>query len=262
MVIAPFLHMLSRPLLPALIALVLAVSAAAEVQTLTDKQGRSITVDVISVEGANARIKREDGRVFELPLSSLAEADEKKLRDWAAKEADKPIPADAIEVLASRTKFDSSKTESAETYLVNYTNGSSRQMIRTLVTTNEQWGYSITLTNRTSRPIDKLRADCIIFTGSGQSLTKGAVSILPVNVLKSRDRIVLNTGTVMLTKTHYKGETSPKPAGSQLYGIWVRIYRGDELIREYATPEGIPAKQSWSTELPREARYPGGSPMR
>ncbi|MEN9841975.1 MAG: hypothetical protein RL376_1775, partial [Verrucomicrobiota bacterium] len=33
-----------------------------------------------------------------------------------------------------------------------------------------------------------------------------------------------------------------------LYGIWLRLYRGDELIYENALPEGLRKKETWPTD--------------
>ena len=71
-----------------LIVLVAIPDIHAEVRTLTDKQGRSVKAEVISVENNIAKIKREDGVSFNLPLGQLIEADQKSLLEWA--KAQKP----------------------------------------------------------------------------------------------------------------------------------------------------------------------------
>lgn len=223
-----------------------AISLRAEMQTLTDQQGRSITVDVLSVEGDQAKIKRDDGRTFNLPLSTLIEADQKKLKEWAAKEAakPKPIPANAIEVALSRAKFDSQKIETVLPYTITYTDGTVTHETRTRITATEQWGYSITLTNRTIETIVGLRAEYILFTGSATRPVKGGKSALPIGSIMSRERIVVKTGTVPLTKISYKGEMG-KPEGDTLYGVWIRVYKDDTLLHESSSPEILRQTGTW-----------------
>lgn len=239
-----------------LVALLAAVSSAlfAETFTLTDKQGRSITADVTSVEDDKAQIKRDDGQRFELPLSTLTDEDQKKLRDWDAIEdaKPKPIPSNAIEVVTGRAKFGSDKVERPETYQQQvyqsngYGGGSYVMETRTriLVTTTEQWGYAVTFTNRSIVTLTGLRAEYVLFTNTAGKTGRSSSGTLNIGGLKSRGRIVLNTSTVPLVKSAYKG-TNPKPAGGQLSGIWLRVYRGDEMIMETSTPDTLRATQSW-----------------
>lgn len=216
----------------------------AEVFTLTDQQGRSIKADVLSLDKNTVKIKREDGMTFDLQLGTLVESDQQSLREWSKREAAKPPPPDAVDVIASRTKFDSSKVETPETYEILYTDGSKRIETRTLVTTTEQWGYSITLTNRSLAPIEKLSVQYCLFTNQGAQPTKGARASISVASIKPRGNVVLKTSTTPLTKSSYKG-TAAKPAGSQLQGIWIRVYKGDALVQEYSSPENLRVTQTW-----------------
>jgi hypothetical protein len=237
-----------RRFLFASLACVLSSSLFAEVFTLTDKQGRSIKADVLSVEDDKARIKRDDGQQFDLTISSLIEDDQKKLREWAAIENAKPkaIPSNAIEIVTGRAKFSSSKVETAESYEVPvfHSNGSGggstimERRVRYLVTTTEQWGYSVTVTNRSLLTLSGLRADYTLFTNTGNALSRGASGTLDIGALKTRGQIILKTTTVPLVKSAYKGG-NPKPAGGQLAGIWVRVYRGDDLISEITSPDSL-----------------------
>jgi len=215
----------------------------AEPQTLTDKQGRSIKAEVVSVSGDQVRIKRDDGQTFDLPLSTLSEADQQKLTEWAKREAAKPLPADAITVLAARAKFNLRKTETPQTITTTYSDGTTSVTTKTLVTTNEQWGYSVTVTNRTLKPIDGLRAEYRLFSEAASGNSNGVAS-LTISAIKPRESVILRTSTVTLTKTNYKGESS-KAVGSQLSGIWLRIYRGDQFVYETSVPETLRTTEKW-----------------
>jgi len=83
-----FMHLRTLPLLLAAVAPLV----QAEPQTLTDKQGRSLKAEVISVTGDQVKIKRDDGQTFNLSLANLSDDDQKRLKEWAAKN----LPADAL----------------------------------------------------------------------------------------------------------------------------------------------------------------------
>jgi hypothetical protein len=224
--------------------LALPICLVAEVFTLTDQQGRSMKADVLSLDKNTVKVKREDGMTFDLPLTTLVENDQQTLREWAKREAAKPPSPDAIDVLASRTKFDSSKVETPETLELTYTDGSTRYETRTRVTITERWGYSITLTNRSLAPIKKLSVQYRLFTTLGEQPTKDTMPSLSVESLNPRGNVVLKTSAIPLTKSSYKG-TSPKPVGSQLQGIWIRVYKGDTLVKEYSSPETLRLTETW-----------------
>lgn len=243
----------ARPLI-AFVACLLAPAAQAEMFKLTDKQGRSIEADVLSIENDTARIRRADGMRFDLPLANLAEADQKTLRDWAKREADKPLPPNSIEVMASRAKFDSQKSERQVPWVTTYSDGSSTTEYRTMVTTREQWGYSLTVSNTTLRPVDNLRVEYRLFGGGIASASIGnSGSTLVIGTLKPREKTIVKTSSVTLTKEAYRGENA-KPVGSQLQGVWVRVYRGNELVHESSTPDSIRLNQSWPAPATVNAR--------
>jgi len=224
--------------------LALPICLVAEVFTLTDQQGRSIKADVLSLDNNIVKIKRDDGMAFDLPLATLVENDQKTLREWAKREAAKPPPPNAVDVLASRTKFDSSKVETPEKFVISYTDGTSRTETRTRVTITEQWGYSITLTNRSLAPIEKLSVQYRLFTSQAEQPTKRTMASLSVELLRPRDNVILKTNGTPFTKSSYKG-TAPKPVGSQLQGIWIRVYKDDTLVQEYSSPENLRLTQTW-----------------
>jgi hypothetical protein len=224
--------------------LALPICLVAEVFTLTDQQGRSMKADVLSLDKNTVKIKREDGMTFDLQLGTLVESDQQTLREWATREAAKPPPPGSIDVIASRTKFDSNKVETQERIEISYTDGSRRYEAQTLVAITEQWGYSITLTNRSLAPIEKLSIQYRLFINQGAQSAKGGMGSLSVASIKPRGNVVLKTITTALTKSSYKG-TVAKPVGSQLQGIWIRVYKGDALVQEYSTPENLRVTQTW-----------------
>jgi hypothetical protein len=223
-------------ILPAFVILLgLALSSRAEVQLLTDNQGRSIKADVLAVTGDQVKIKRDDGKTFELPLASLTEENQRSLRQWAAKGAAE-IPGDAIMIELSRGVFDSSKREDIST-----------------ITTEEKWGYNVTASNRSSKTISDLRFDYVLFVkpdfepGKDQvaSKLKRSTGSNSVAQIASISKIAFRTSSIKIYKQKLKpgwiwGKTgNAEMLRDTLYGIWIKAYVGDQLVAEVCTPESL-----------------------
>jgi len=252
----------TRPLTHLLIAAFFASTAAsvqAELRTLTDTQGRSLQADVLAVEADAVKIKRADGQTFNLPLATLIEDDQKWLREWAEKQA-KLIPANAIEITLGRAKFETSRPR-VENVMRTFDDGSS-EVAGTITTTDEDWGYSVTLANRLTKPIPSPRVEYVLFlkasreTGGGLSRRKASTSLL---TLPARERAAFKTQTVRSVRTVIRGDLSYRKSGGtgtdkdNLHGIWMRIYSGDQLIAETSTPENLRLTEKWDaadTALP------------
>ncbi|MFA6960894.1 MAG: hypothetical protein WC205_09105 [Opitutaceae bacterium] len=237
--------------LPALLlTLTLAMTTAArlqaDVQTLTDKQGRSLKADVLSVSGDQVKIKRDDGQTFNLSLSTLTEDDQKKLRDWAATH----LPPDALVVELSRGKFDTIKKDIDVTLV----GGDIVKNGRTI--TEEKWGYSVTISNRTPQPIEKLRTEYLLFAtvdsiqvkekqGLKKKRFQSAIETIP-----DLGRITFRTETISAIKSKYNGNIVSAKSGESssretLSGIWIRIYRSDDLVYETSYPETLRTTEKW-----------------
>lgn len=207
----------------------------AEVQTITDKQGRSIKVNVLSVENEKVKIKRDDGQIFELPLASLDSGTQESLKAWAAKAASE-IPAGAVTVELSRGVFDSSKSEDIST-----------------ITTEEKWGYSVTVTNHSSKPVGNLKFTYVLFVkpdlepGKDQraSALKRSTGSNTLAQVTAGSKAVFRTDSIKIYKQKLKpgwiwGKTgNSEMVRDTLHGIWIKAYVGDQLIAEICTPEGL-----------------------
>jgi hypothetical protein len=63
-------------------------------------------------------------------------------------------------------------------------------------------------------------------------------------------KITARTETILAVKTALNGNivaagTGRFESSERLYGIWLRVYRGDQLVQEIAMPEGLRTKQKW-----------------
>jgi hypothetical protein len=246
-----FLCSAARVAVSVLLGLV-SLAAHAETRTLTDTQGRKIEADVIAVEGDQVKIRRADGQMFNLPMERLVDADQKALRAWAKAEAAKPqpLPPGAFQVQMSRACF------TRETVLsdARLTNGTTVK--NGIETTEEKWGFSFILNNRSSVGLETLRAEYILFAtqddvhkdkvdGFRRARHRANIEMIP-----AYGRVDFRTETVSVFKMKYRGNIVSAATGNNrsretLHGIWIKIYRGDELIYEAASPENLMRTEKW-----------------
>ncbi len=247
--------------LPAL--LLCALAASAQARTLTAADGRAIEAEVVGFEGADkVTIKRADtGKSFTLPIDSFSEGDRTALRAEAVESAGavkkpKPLPADALVLELGRVKFDTRR----EKQDIELSNGSVRR--NGISITEEDWGYSVTLRNTTLKPVEGLRAEYILFVKAdnpGESAvradarlkrTTGALAFDPV---PPGDRVTLRTQPIVVRKRElangivWRGSDDAKSRDS-LHGVWLRIYQGDKLVLEQASPGNLSQTESWTAD--------------
>ena len=228
---------------------------AATARILTAADGRSIDAEVVGFEGADkVIIKRADtGQTFTLPIATFAEADQRALRSEAAEAAKKP-PAlrdgDVVLDILSRVRFDSRKSKKD----VPLSDGSTAK--NALEITEEDWGYAITLKNNTGKPVENLRAEYILYTkvdeikNTGrQPQTRAKAFALTFETLLANGRVAAKTDAVVTRKTDLRGYqwrgTGDDDTRDTLAGIWLRIYQGDTLVLESASPATLAATEKW-----------------
>lgn len=230
------------------LAFIAALTAQAEMFTLTDTQGRTINADVLSVSGDQVKIKR-DGSTFNVPLATLSADDQKKLKAWAETQTTR-IPPGGLQVELSRGIF---KTEK-QTSDVALVGGGIVKNGRTK--TEEKWGYAVTLTNKTSRPLENLRAEYMLFAtvdnlhvkekqGLKKQRYRSAIETVP-----ELGRHVFRTETISAIKEKYNGNIVSARSGESssremLTGIWLRIYQDKELVYEAVMPESLRTTEKW-----------------
>lgn len=226
-------------------AVLFASVSPAHARTFTAKDGRTIEAEIISFEAEGVRLKRSDtGQVLTLPFSALAEDDQRALRTEAIEAAakPKPMPAGSVLIELSRAKF---STEKKEATGVTYS--------------YEQWGFNVTLANRSNQPLDKLRAEYVLFLDPSEQLIdskeeaklkrrRGQAEVEPIPM---SGRVQFRTDTVEAVKVALKSgwvwsdSDKKRTARDKLYGVWVRVYRGDELVAETAMPNTLTTKEEW-----------------
>jgi hypothetical protein len=223
----------------------LVIPCALHARTLTAKDGRTIEVDILGYEGESVRIKRLDsGQTFTMPISNFSDADQRALRAEAKKEAEKPkpVPAGSMIIELSRGVFSTEKRDATG-----------------LTYTHEQWGFNVVITNRSGPILEDLRAEYILLlepnpyhtSVADRNKLKRTMGSEKLSTLATGGRTQFRTRTVEAVKVALKpgwvwsDEDRKRTTRDKLYGIWVRIYRGDELIAESTTPAGIVTKEKW-----------------
>jgi len=226
----------------------------AETRTLTDQMGRSLKAELVSLDGDTLTIKREDGQTFTLSLATLSDDDQKSIKDWAATQVPvkpKPLSPDAIKVTLSRGIF---KTDIRKVEVKLIGGGTVKNG---MTVTEDKWGYTVTLENRTPKPVPALRAEYRLFAtvddiqvkATKKSLKKKACKTA-IEAIPELGRTTFQTETISATKTHYNGNIVSAGSGESssretLYGIWIRIYDGDNLLYEEAFPGTLKTTETW-----------------
>ncbi len=240
------------------VAFVLATPSLVAARTLTSQDGRAIEVEILGFEGLEkVRFKRTDtGQTFTTPITAFSSADQEALLEEAKAEAAKPRelhPGDLV-LEMGRGRFDTRKTaEDAEMRGGGTIRGA-------IITTEEDWGYSLTLRNSTRHPVEGLRAEYILFvevdvlkyTGKKPGLRRQSGK-LNFDPLPPAGRLTLKTDSVTTREVKLKDGvtwrgTSDRSTRDTLVGIWVRIYRGDELVLENASPPKLATTHEWRTD--------------
>lgn len=246
-----------RLVFAATLAFALAASPRIHARTLTAADGRAIEADVVGFEGTDkVVIKRADtGQTFTLPIATFGEADQRALRAEAGEAAKKPaaLRDGDVTIELSRVRFDVRKSKKD----VTLSDGSTAE--DALAITEEDWGYTITLKNNTGRVIENLRADYILYTKidqikntSRQPTTKAKAFSVKFEALPVGGRGAAKTSTVVTRETKLRGGLQWRGTGDDdtrdtLVGIWLRIYQGDVLVLESATPATLAATGRWIT---------------
>jgi hypothetical protein len=229
----------------------------ASARTLTAADGRAVEVEILGFEGLDkVRFKRADsGQVFTVPITAFSEPDQKVLGEEAAEAAKPPVirPGDlALEL--SRSRFTTRKSKED----VPVVGGG---VIRGgLDVSLEDWGYTFTLRNSSARELKDLRAEYVLFAkleesrvvvfGPSTNRVGRAHGRVGFETLPAQGRIAARSEGITLCKTELKGtlinpEDPDGETRDQLEGVWVRIYRGDEMLLELASPPELAAKERW-----------------
>ena len=206
----------------------------------TDKQGRKLDAELMSVDGANVSLKRNaDGKVFTVHSATFSEADQAVIREFAATNV-----SYSFEMKNSRERISKVK----------------RKMGNVEVE-DESWDYKIDLRNLSRGPADGVKIDYCLFKRSDEGgKTKLSPrracngTVIGVTIAKGGGH-QFTTDPIVLTKTqldadrYYTNGTKNKTADS-LGGLVVKIFKEERLLFEFATDPDLAAAAVTSAATP------------
>ncbi len=128
------------------------------------------------------------------------------------------------------------------------------------VSKTQKWGYSVTVENKTFKPLTNLEVKYMIFYKHEQLGIKApprkqhSSGSFTIPSVAANDKVSFDTTPVELTKAVLLGPVGgysyfangAKPsAQDSLTGIWVRIYQNGTLFKEFANPSDLIDKEQW-----------------
>ena len=239
------LLVLARRFAPLCLFALLPGPLSAEPITLTDNQGRSISAEPLSLGGDFLKIRRSDGQEFTLDIRNLAEADQAKIREWAAAQ---PAPAPEEPKKEEPTYVPDMKKV---TLAMSRYKGDSVVIYKSTSYTHkhQRIGYSFSVTNRNIRPISNVRVEYNLFaaTYAGEvtsSVVAGAIDY-PVIDFNRTETLKGKTAEVCQSKG-----INISTSGGELRGIWVKLLVDGVIISEVLPPEDLRNEVRWVVPRP------------
>ncbi|MCU0793164.1 MAG: hypothetical protein MUE42_10035 [Opitutaceae bacterium] len=241
-----------RRVLATLAALALLGAAApAAPRTLASADGRTLEAEILGYRGETLRIRRMDtGREFKLPLSSLSPECQTETRAFLRSQPElrDTIPADAVRVEYSRSRFESERSK--QSYV-----GVSTQ----------HWGYTVTVINLTNEPLEGLRLDHAVFAETDPDHVRGKPDrknlervrgSSPLDPIAPRGRLSVRTEPIVTETQELTGGSrwitdkglTNKIRDRALEGVWLRLYDGDKIVFEASSPESLRATERWGAD--------------
>lgn len=204
----------------------------------TDTQGRKLEGELVSVSGGMATIKRAaDGKVFTLPAAQFSDADQKFMGEFAASNV-----RHSFDVKTAKTRLGKTK---------------SQQGVVTME--SEEWAYKITLTNKSSGDLEKLRVDYWIFRRDDDGKNKSAPRVrssgsAELPSMRRSQTQDFQTKSFVLNKQQlqadfYYPDGTRNTQKDSVGGIALRIFQGDKEIFQYASDNDLLAMTKGSASL-------------
>lgn len=212
-------------------------AALSGMRTFTDVEGRTIQAELLSATTTEVRLRRDDGRVFDLSRSRLSDSDQKYIDDWITERA---FSFGDLEVSAWRVRL-----------------GAKRTQTRSSLKSKEQWCYKMKLANKSRSNFKNLSINYRVFyreddirEGKEEPPLKRAEGRISTGNLAAGDDVQLQTEAIALSVSQlrigwkYSG-TGKRRVEDSLEGIWFRVMSDERLIKEFASPSDLPRKQIW-----------------
>ena len=231
-----------------LIAL-LATTAAA--RTFTDTSGRSIEAELVAAQGDNVVMKK-DGKEITVKISLFSIDDQVYIRDWIKKN-----PAPAQYDFTYFTNIERGETASAK---VDYD-----ERLK-----NIDYTYSFSINNRSPGPATGLwvRYQLIIkdhvdlrndryrelaYSSDHSGRIQRIHGSFPVDRIRQGGRVDIEQPYSLQSYIEKDSGRTDVVLTDKFLGLWIRVYRGAELIDEYKNDENQSLKSITWTDAPPDA---------
>ena len=209
-----------RAALALLLSLAAALAAAGPAaRTFTDQFGRTFNGELLEADETTAKVRREDGQVFELEITRLSPADLAYVTQWRRE----------------RVKYDL-RVEIATFHLASPGSSDSPATVRQAMTA----GYDIKVTNAAHDRATGLRLEYNLFVGrlvgtATETRSEGTTKLAP---LALREFATVRTEPVVYEKRFSEQGTASQTA--ELRGLWVRILAEDgRVVAEQLTNDRL-----------------------
>lgn len=225
-------------------------------RTFTDTNGRKVEAEVAGVRGAKVLLN-VNGNLAEWPINQLSPDDQEYIKTWARN----PPPTKII-VRTTEEKGDTSiKTKSS---------GSNQRV--------DTRRYVLNLYNQTYQDSGPLKVMAVAYTKTDNSVHPHPMSFKMSNGVQAREHDSLTTGYVSANSSKdvtYTSVITTYVGGGSSYqdvdirkdtsrsretfeGIWVRVFRGGNLVGEAKdlSNEVLKLDPAWTLELNRDYDLP------
>jgi hypothetical protein len=122
--------------------------------------------------------------------------------------------------------------------------------------TKEQWGYEVTLENKTFKDLTGLEIKYITYYKQAQLGSKAAPVLRhksgssTIETIKGHEKSEFKTDKIELKKSSLAGgytyaDGAKISVQDALAGLWIRVYQNGAQIAEFAKPSSLPSKEKW-----------------
>ncbi len=207
--------------------------AASEMRSFTNKDGKTLVAQIVSVTGDTVYLKRDDGGAVKSDIALFGDSDQAFIRKWTITQI----------LQGGKKAFDFSITSNSTPQTVSYTGNASNPRVNAIY--NWEEGYTVKLANLQSlhlvKPIIEYNID-MVGTGGKDNYIYGRAD---VDEIPASPTFSFDTTKLALTQ-HKNVKTGAPGVESKLTGIWVRIYDQDrQLIQEWSFPSNYMKTATW-----------------
>lgn len=243
--------------------------AAAEMRVFTDRQGRKIEAEIVSVSGSKVTLKLANGRTSTIPIKILSKGDQFFVTVWGdlekkgGGEKEESATAAIPENVTYRFKLEVDKERTKKGDKTRVDNGEARV---------EEWIYEVELENRSRVKlvgmemsyriyVDPKASSKLAFLEDAPKFYAGRVKVDPV---EDGDKVTIKTGPAIIKELELDGDFvftdgSRNRLDDDLEGVWIKLWHGDKKVGEFKSNNGTVKKAKWADDEPAD---PNAEPER